>query len=390
MVFGKWEAIRQLGQGGQGTVWLVRNASNRSRDLARVIGERVRTLGQGLVTTKPRDSIEDELLAAIRDVIQLERPENLGALKLIRTDGRELNDSIGSQRFGREIAALRTLNHDSLIKILDDDPNGRWYVSEYLPNGRLTDRQFRFSGRVAESLRMLRPIVEATAVLHENGLIHRDIKPDNILFSGDESPKLCDFGLVFRRDAVYENNRLSGSCENVGSWEWMPLWAQETRMEEVSPKFDVFSIAKMLWWLVSGLPVTRLKTWDFGDEDTDIRRLHPTARHTEMLQRLLRKCITKKECECEIASARELLQQIDRIVQVADHNADLVDAPEIRILNYQRKCPVCGLGRMNLVVNGNMWQAVGVCSSVGSIHCRVECCSECGNIAVFAASNSNE
>ncbi|MFB3906566.1 MAG: protein kinase [Acidobacteriota bacterium] len=88
-----------------------------------------------------------------------------------------------------------------------------------------------------------RPLVEGVVALHQDKLVHRDIKRENVYLDEQDRLVLGDFGLVYFIDD--KRSRLSAQFENVGSRDWEPPWAQGVRLEKVTPAFDVFSLGKM-------------------------------------------------------------------------------------------------------------------------------------------------
>ena len=102
-----------------------------------------------------------------------------------------------------------------------------------------------------DALRAFRPIVDAVSALHAEQVVHRDIKPDNIFVASDGHLVMADCGLAFKLE---NQDRLTSTFENVGSRDFQPPWSYGIRLAEVQPTFDVFSLAKVLWTMVSGRP----------------------------------------------------------------------------------------------------------------------------------------
>lgn len=122
---------------------------------------------------------------------------------------------------------------------------------DYFRLGRLSDRRAAYERDPVRTIKAIVPVVTAVALLHENGLVHRDIKPDNIFVDDDGGLVLGDFGLIHNN----EEPRLTETNENTGSSNRMPVWAQCGRLDEVSPAFDTFSLGKVIWYMLSGLPL---------------------------------------------------------------------------------------------------------------------------------------
>ena len=164
-----------------------------------------------------------------------------------------------------EVEALLKLNHPSLVHIYEANTHERWFVMEYF-NGTLLDVLARTQNDVLGSFLAFRPLVHAVAELHERGLVHRDIKPGNVFIADDGHLVLGDFGLVINTGAG--DFRVTDTYENVGSRDWMPAWAYGQRMDAVRPDFDVFSLGKLLWSMISGKPFLRL--WYFQQDEFNL------------------------------------------------------------------------------------------------------------------------
>jgi len=135
-------------------------------------------------------------------------------------------------------------------------------VTEYHPKGSLTKHPEMFKGRSYQALQALRPVVALLAELHKAGIVHRDIKPQNILVKGSGELVLSDFGIVFL-DAA---DRPTEILERVGSRDWMAPWAHTgRRVDEVNQSFDVFPLGKVIWSMISGRPM--LPFWYHREPD---------------------------------------------------------------------------------------------------------------------------
>jgi serine/threonine protein kinase len=108
------------------------------------------------------------------------------------------------QRFIREARAADSIQHPNIVRVLDlaaDDDSGSFYIVQELLSGESLadrlDRERRFSSTVAVSL--MGPVLDALYAAHERGIVHRDVKPENVFLhrdpSGAEVPKLIDFGI---------------------------------------------------------------------------------------------------------------------------------------------------------------------------------------------------
>lgn len=194
---------------------------------------------------------------------------------------------------------------------------------------------------------------------------------------------LGDFGLVFFSDEA--KTRISDTYENVGSRDWMPPWAYGKRVEDLTPSFDVFSLGKVLWAMISGK--TLLPLWYHREEAYDLVRLFPEDPHVPYINALLDKCIKQRQEEDGFPTAMELLAQIDRLLQIMKRDGELLREAIVRV------CRVCGYGRYQLIIDEKsrpgMARDVGI-HSVGQIQWRIFKCDRCGHAQMFEMSGNHE
>ena len=127
------------------------------------------------------------------------RLESDVAVKVIRTEN--LAPSIlgrALKRFEREAKALAKLTHSNIVKVLDyGEYEGKPYlVMPYLPGGTLKERLQGKPMAYQEATQILIPVSRALAYAHQQGLVHRDVKPSNILITQSGDPMLTDFGIA--------------------------------------------------------------------------------------------------------------------------------------------------------------------------------------------------
>ena len=105
------------------------------------------------------------------------------------------------QRFAQEANLMMTLRHRNLVRVYDagEDAERRlcYILMEYMPGGTLKDRIVNQGAMpVADAISIATQVADALSMAHTHGVIHRDVKPDNILFAGDGTPKLSDLGVA--------------------------------------------------------------------------------------------------------------------------------------------------------------------------------------------------
>ena len=117
------------------------------------------------------------------------------AIKIIRTDTLDTKEFLA--RFEREAKALAKLQHPNIVNVIDygDHQGVPYLVMEYISGGTLKDR-FGQQASFQEAAAILAPIARALEFAHKKGIIHRDIKPQNILITESGDPMLTDFGIA--------------------------------------------------------------------------------------------------------------------------------------------------------------------------------------------------
>jgi serine/threonine protein kinase len=169
------------------------------------------------------------------------------ALKLLIN----VDDPSRKKRFAREIETLRKLDHPNILKIIDHnlDADKPYFVSEYCAGGSLKDVDLTaVKADIAVALTILLPTIKGLEEAHKNGVIHRDIKPPNILFRRDKTPILADFGICHVEDGY----SLTSINEGVGSKNFIAPEMQSGGSGDVTEAADVYSLAKVFYWMVSG------------------------------------------------------------------------------------------------------------------------------------------
>ena len=164
------------------------------------------------------------------------------ALKFLHVQRSEHSD-----RLRREARALAALNHPNILTIHDmDEADGQPYlVLEWLGGGALGDRQSLLSEPAF--LEITLPIAEALAAAHEHGIVHRDVKPANVLVTDDGRIKLADFGLATLRELDADVTRTAGA---IGTVAYMS--PEQANGEEIGPGSDIFSFGVLAYELLAG------------------------------------------------------------------------------------------------------------------------------------------
>jgi eukaryotic-like serine/threonine-protein kinase len=157
-------------------------------------------------------------------------------------------------RFEREATLLATLAHPGVVRYIAHGvahEGSPFLVTEWIDGATLAEHHARVGLTPAEGVAVVRRIADALGAAHAHGLVHRDIKPDNVLLAGGdlERPKLIDFGLVRRSG----DQRLTETGAVVGTPGYMaPEQARGER--EIDARSDVFALGCLLYECVTSEP----------------------------------------------------------------------------------------------------------------------------------------
>jgi serine/threonine protein kinase len=155
------------------------------------------------------------------------------------------------KRFEQEFKAASSLDHPNLVRALDfgKDDNTVYLVMEFVAGESLHDRIER-QGRLKEreAIRVITLVGQALHHAHQQGIIHRDVKPDNILIRSDGQVKLTDLGLM--KD-VQEDQGLTRPATGLGTPNFMAP-EQFTDAKHATIRCDIYSLAATLYTAVTG------------------------------------------------------------------------------------------------------------------------------------------
>jgi serine/threonine-protein kinase len=180
------------------------------------------------------------------------------ALKVIN---RDLTSKPGYiQRFQREARAMGKLSHPNLIRCYSaGESHGFLYLAmEFMDGGSLASRiSERKKLKVPEAVAITMAIAEGVQHAHDQGLVHRDIKPDNILFTATGVPKLSDLGLAKSADDLEQGLTQTGT--GIGTPIYAPL-EQILNAKTADARSDLFALGGVLYACLTGRPPFHAET----------------------------------------------------------------------------------------------------------------------------------
>lgn len=183
--------------------------------------------------------------------------DRLVALKILQAEAAK--DPSFAERFSREARTLARLNHPNIVGIYDfGESDGLYYfLMEYVDGANL--RQVESAGRLTpeQALQIVPRICDALQYAHEEGIVHRDIKPGNLLIDRRGRVKIADFGLAKLLGKSTRDLTLTGTHHVMGTPHYMAP-EQVEHPQEVDHRADIYSLGVVFYEMLTGeLPVGR-------------------------------------------------------------------------------------------------------------------------------------
>ena len=234
------------------------------------------------------------------------------ALKVL--DDRHAENPEFFERFRREAKAAASLSHPNMVTVYDsgEDDETPYIAMEHVPGGTLKNRlqdRGTLPSRVAAGVTF--EVANALAAAHEKGIVHRDIKPDNVLVTDQGHAKVGDFGIAraATATAITKTDLILGSVRYLSP--------EQAKGEEVGPSSDLYSLGIVLYEMLTGRvpfdeenPIaTAMK--HVNEEPTSPRKLDPTI--PKALEAITLKLL-KKNPKHRYQSATELAEDLARML----------------------------------------------------------------------------
>jgi serine/threonine-protein kinase len=171
------------------------------------------------------------------------------ALKVLRVDLAKSRTQI--ERLKREARLAARLNHPNIVRSLDvgESYGFHYFAMEYVDGATVRQRLHRARLREKDALRIVRDVARALEHAHENGVVHRDVKPANIMLTRDGIVKLADFGLARGK----EPSELTLDQSSIGTPQYLAP-EQARRGSDATGRSDLFSLGASLYHMVTGRP----------------------------------------------------------------------------------------------------------------------------------------
>ncbi|HUR87371.1 MAG TPA: protein kinase [Solirubrobacteraceae bacterium] len=241
------------------------------------------------------------------------------AIKLMHREIADDSDQL--ERFRREARAVAQLNHPHVVGVIDAGEEGDddgfatpYIVFEFVEGETLKDR-IRRNGRlgVAESIAYAIEIARALGVAHEHQIVHRDVKPQNVLIDEEGAAKVTDFGIAFIRsqEGLTADGRVLGTTDYVSP--------EQALGQPVSGQSDLYSLGIVLFEMLTGdVPfkgenqvAVAMKHVRDDLPDIQIRRPEVSAALAAVLDRA-----TAKELDRRYPDAQAMIADLEQVLAI--------------------------------------------------------------------------
>ena len=237
------------------------------------------------------------------------------------------------RRFKNESKAISLLNHPNIVKVYDVSVNDQlqYIVMEYVDGMTLREYLNERGGKLTsrETVHFISQILKALEHAHANGVVHRDIKPQNIMLLDNGQLRMMDFGIA--RISRAENQLLSG--KTMGSVHYIS--PEQAKGDETDCTSDIYSVGIMMYEMLSGqLPfdaedAVEVAIKQISDQPKSLHEIAPQV--PAALVEITEKAMAKLP-QNRYASAREMLDALDTYVQnpsvMFEYQYITEDAPE--------------------------------------------------------------
>lgn len=285
--------------------------------------------------TAPPEPAFESLVAALNERYSIEREIGRGGMArvylardirherdvAIKVLDPQLSAMLGAERFLREIRITAQLTHPNIIPLLDSGQAGEllYYVTPFAPGESLRARLAR-EGQLAvrDALRIAREMADAIEVAHRAGIVHRDVKPENVLLIGGHAV-VCDFGIA-RALSAAANDSLTQTGVSLGTPAYMSP-EQAVGAPNIDARADIYALGCVLYELLAGDPpftgsnVQRIMAQHATSPVPSVRLARPAA--PEAIERVVTRALEKVPAD-RFATAGEMRDAIDTILEASD------------------------------------------------------------------------
>ena len=289
-----------------------------------------------------------------------------------------------SERFTREAQAIGNLHHPNILPVYDSGVDGRYsYLAmRYIPNATTLSTRMKSRISITEAAELTRQIAAALDHAHQAGIIHRDVKPGNILMDNDWV-LLSDFGLA---KIVASSSDLTGTGTGLGT----PLYMspEQAKGEKVDHRTDIYALGIMLYEMLTGQVPHKAET-PLGTVVKRISEPLPMPRTvnpsiTPAVEHVLLKALETNR-EQRYNSAGELAQALNNAIA---EPVDKAESPKLRQETIAVMQPVAAAA--NVPVAASTQKSTGIGPIEVAVMTLLAVSALCGVMGIFLSFTSND
>ena len=259
------------------------------------------------------------------------------ALKLIKPE--IASDKKTVERFGNELKLARKIAHKNVGKMFDiNEEDGTHYITMEYVSGQDLKGLIRQTGQLAigTSISIAKQICEGLSEAHKLGVVHRDLKPNNIMIDREGEVRIMDFGIA----RSLKEKGITGAGVMIGTPEYMS--PEQAEVKEVDKRSDIYSLGVILYEMVTGrVPFE-------GETALNIAMKHKTEKPKDPrvlnhllpddLSQIILKCL-EKDRKNRYKSADELCSEIIKIEKIQGVVKEQDSKPSIAVLAFRDMSP---------------------------------------------------
>ena len=277
-----------------------------------------------------------------------------------------------------EARTAATLHHPNIVSVYEvgRDENQVFIATEYIEGMTLSDALSTGKPKIDRTVKVISTIANALQHAHDNGIIHRDVKPANILIDKDGKPCIADFGLAKRISA---DQSISSDGQILGTARYMSPEQAAGKTNETDHRSDIYAVGVILFqMLTASLPfrgnIRAVLHQKMFEEAPSPRTLEPTL-HKD-LETICLKCLEREPAK-RYQSASEVAAELQRFAAGEPIHARAISPPE-RLWRWCRRRPVVA----GLLVGLFLSLTIGLCG-VSAFWLRAEHIAEQNRQALY-------